>query len=97
MRASQVKEQTGTKQSILSFLLRKGIKYPDPGDWTKKFINFLGTLKLSRNDRKNLDRYLSHLNYLRTMLDELENEIFETSQRERYAEMARILLRGGVE
>lgn len=91
-RASQVKEVIKIKQQIISFLLRKDIKYPERIVWNHKFENWLSTLEMENHrERMTLHRYLNHYKYQTRFLQELNNEIEELSQTERYEEMATIL------
>jgi transposase len=91
-RASQVKEQTRIKQQILSFLLRKGIVYPDDPGWTYKFENWLSILEMeSQQDRTMLHKYLNHYKYQKKFVQELSSDIEALSKTERYNDMVTIL------
>jgi transposase len=89
-RDAQVKNTTRIKLQIKSFLLRKGIQY-EIQDWSKKFLDFLGTLELPRKDRATLDMYLGHLNYQSKLVEELTLELKTLSMTDRYNEPAKIL------
>lgn len=91
-REAQIKEQTRIKQQIMSFLLRKGIEYPEQINWNKKFHDWLGTLEMEDpQDRVMLHRYLNHLNYQLKFLGEINAEIEQLSQTERYQEITEVL------
>lgn len=90
-RESQVKNMTRVKQQIKAFLLRKSIAYAQEKNWSKKFIDWLGTLELSGRDRENLNRYLSHLNYETKLIEEIDQQIASIAASERYKNYTTIL------
>jgi len=79
------------KLRIKSFLLRKGIDYDHEKTWSKKFFDWLGTMELSSKDRFTLNRLLNDLNYSIKFVKELEEDIFEVSQSNRYRDIAHVL------
>jgi len=90
-RNSKVKHITQAKQRIKAFLLRKGIEYDHEKTWNNKFYDWLGTMELSSNDRANLNRYLGDLHYATKFVDELDQEIEELSNGDRYKDILKIL------
>lgn len=90
-RESRVKEQTRVKQYILSFLLRKGIQYDEPGNWSQGFMNWLRNLELPVKDKLLLNRYVAHYQYNKSLVQELDLEIEELSQTDRYRGLAMII------
>lgn len=89
-REVQVKNTTRVKLQIKSFLLRKGIEYENK-DWSKKFLDFLGTCELNPRDRATLNMYLGHLNYQTKLVEELTQGLRDLSITDRYKEPVTIL------
>lgn len=90
----QVRNLAKIKTQIKSFLLRKNIKYDDyctSNNWSKKLIHWLETMKLPDKDRTMLNKYIHHLNYQNKFVDELNQNILELSQTEKYEDQVAIL------
>jgi transposase len=83
-----------TKQRVLHFLLRRGIRYEQGGAWTVKHKQWLSTLELDEDlDRQTLDLYLAHLVELESKCAEVASHVEEIAQGERCRGLPPVLQR----
>ena len=76
-----------TRQRVLHFLLRRGIRYEHGGPWTERHKQWLSTLEFEGDlDRQTLDVYLAHLVELESKCGELAGRVEEIGEGERYRE-----------
>jgi transposase len=90
----QVQNLAKIKCQIKSFLLRKNIKYDEyctSNNWSQKLINWLETMELAEKDRMILNKYIQHFHYQNKFVDELNQDILELSQTDKYKEQTGIL------
>jgi len=90
-RVFQTNEFVRIQQAICAFLLRKGIDYSEYSSFTKKFMEFIGTVELPIDDRLMLNRLIGNYNYQNTLLGELTDDIEKLSQTDRYREQCAFL------
>lgn len=91
-RDGQVREFKRSKQKILAFLLRRGIPYPDDVVWSQEFVAALRNMDLgATDDKRMLNRYVTHFSYEQDTIDELETEITELAKTERFREAVQLL------
>lgn len=75
------------KQRILTFLLRKGIRYTGSGNWTAGHWRWLRALKLDQPlAHETLQEYLTSLSELEESCQRIEARIEQIALEERYAE-----------
>lgn len=76
-----------TKQQILAFCLRNGYVFTGTkSNWTQKHIEWLKTIKITPTNRMILDGYLLTFDHLTERLKEMDAQIEEMSNDERYKE-----------
>ncbi len=81
-----------TKQRVLHFLLRRGIRYEEGSNWTMRHKQWLNGLELeSEIDRETLDMYLAHLLELEGKCAEVASVAEHIGEEERYREPVKIL------
>ena len=75
------------KQRILGFLLRKGIRYTDSGNWTAAHRKWLRALEMEQPiSQETLDEYLVTLSELEESCQRIAARIEQIALEERYAE-----------
>jgi transposase len=76
-----------SKQRLLHFLLRRGIRYTEGGNWTERHRKWLRALHMEHPiDRETLDEYLAHVQELEEKCRRLALRIEDIAGEEPYAD-----------
>lgn len=75
-----------TKQQLLAFCLRQGLRYDGGDNWTQKHLHWLRTLDLKGVYREILDEYILTYDKLKETVDRLDQRISELAEDKRYQE-----------
>jgi transposase len=90
-RQSMVRKQTRCKNQITSILFFYGIVIPEDGRWSKRFINWIESIRMERASGDfALKAHLEELKHLRQIIANLNKAILSLSRTEEY--MADVLL-----
>ncbi len=84
-RQSMVRKQTRCKNQITSILFFYGITIPEESRWTRRFINWLESIRMERASGDfALKAHLEELNHLRQIIANLNRAILSLSRTEEY-------------
>ena len=75
-----------TKQQLLAFCLRQGLRYDGGDNWTQKHLHWLRTLDLKGVYQEILDEYILTYDKLKETVDRLDQRISELAEDKRYQE-----------
>jgi Transposase and inactivated derivatives len=90
-RQSMVRKQTRCKNQITSILFFYGIVIPEEGRWSRRFINWIESIRMERASGDfALKAHLEELKHLRQIIANLNKAILSLSRTEEY--MADVLL-----
>lgn len=91
-REFQVRALVRIKQSILAFLLRKGINFEEGGYFSKLFLDWAYKLELPAADKMVLTKQLNHYSYQQKLVDELSDDIEKLAMTDFYKARVDILI-----
>lgn len=84
-RQSMVRKQTRCKNQIKSVLLFYGILIPEEGHWSRRFINWIETIRMAKTSGDlTLKAHLEELKHLRQIIANLNRAILSLSRTEEY-------------
>ena len=84
-RQSMVRKQTRCKNQITSILFFYGIVIPEESRWTKRFINWIESIRMERESGNfALQAHLEELKHLRQIITNLNRTILRLSRAEEY-------------
>jgi transposase len=76
-----------SKQRVLHFLLRRGIRYTESGNWTAGHRRWLRALQMEHQvDQETLDEYLAYVGELEEKCQRISTRVEQLALEERYAE-----------
>jgi transposase len=91
-RQSMVRKQTRCKNQIKSLLYLYGIPLPESTSWSRIFIRSLEKIRLEHHSGNlALQAHLTELNYLKSIILQLDRDLMELSRSEEYSRQVQIL------